>query len=85
MAIVLLGAIAFLILAARRQTFWIGVMVLASVAALDALLFLVVPRVTVCYRCRKEFRGPLNPEHGGWDLAVGEKYRAQKAPTDNAT
>jgi hypothetical protein len=40
------------------------------------VLYTLVPKITVCYRCRTEFRNvPLNPEHGGYELAVGEKYR----------
>ncbi len=41
-------------------------------------MYLVVPKITVCYRCRAEFRGPVNPEHGGFELAVGEKYRVKE-------
>jgi hypothetical protein len=34
--------------------------------------------VTVCYRCREEFRDvALNPQHEGFELAVAEKYRQQ--------
>jgi hypothetical protein len=40
------------------------------------VLYAIVPRITVCYRCRAEFRDvPINPEHEGYELAVGEKYR----------
>lgn len=75
-AIVAAAGVAFLVLAARPATFYIGVWVLAAAAALDALLFVFVPKVTVCYRCRAEFRGaPPNPSHGAFELAVAEKYR----------
>jgi len=31
--------------------------------------------VTVCYRCRAEYRGnAYNPGHAGFDLATSEKY-----------
>lgn len=71
-----MAAVAFLLLAARPGTFYLGVLVLLAAALLDGLLYFFVPRITVCYRCRSEFRGvPLNPEHEGFDLAVGEKYR----------
>jgi hypothetical protein len=49
--------------------------------AVDALLYLVVGKMTVCYRCRAEFRdAPINPDHEGFDLAVAEKYRHVPEP-----
>ena len=77
MAVVVIAGLAFLALAARRETFYLGVWVLLAAAAVDALLYLFVPKVTTCYRCRADFRGvPLNPEHGPFELAVAEKYRS---------
>ena len=74
--VVVVAAVAFLVLASRRGTFYLGVCVLLAAAAVDAVLYLLVPKVTVCYRCRAEVRGmPLNPEHGPFELAVAEKYR----------
>lgn len=75
LAIVVLAAAGFLILAARRQTFWIGALVLVAAAALDAVLYALVPKITVCYRCRNEYAGRVNPAHRGFDLAIAEKYR----------
>lgn len=50
---------------------------LGSLVVVDALIYLFVGRVTVCYRCRAEFRGvAYNPDHGGFDLATSEKYDA---------
>jgi hypothetical protein len=75
--VVLVAGVAFLVLAADRGTFYLGIWVLLSAAAVDALLYLFVPKVTVCYRCRGEFRGaPLNPAHRPFELAVAEKYRS---------
>lgn len=75
--VVVVAAIAFLVFAARRGTFYLGIWVLVLAVVVDAVLYLLVPRVTVCYRCRAEFRGvPLNPAHGPFELAVAEKYRA---------
>jgi hypothetical protein len=75
--VVVIAGLAFLFLAARRGTFYLGVWVLLSAAAVDALLYVFVPKITVCYRCRAEFRrGPLNPQHGPFELAVAEKYRS---------
>ena len=76
-AIVIVAAIAFLILASSRQRFYLGALVLLAAAAVDFVLYALVPKITVCYRCRAEFRDvPLNPEHGGYELAVGEKYKS---------
>lgn len=50
---------------------------LASLVLIDAIIFLFVGRVTVCYRCRAEYRGLVyNPDHEGFDLATSEKYGA---------
>jgi len=76
LGVVVVAGLAFLALAFRRATFYLGVWVLVAAALIDAALFLFVPKVTVCYRCRAEFRDrPLNPRHGPFELAVAEKYR----------
>ena len=77
LAVVVIAAVTFLALAARRETFYLGALVLLSAAALDAVLYAFVSKVTTCYRCRADFRGrPLNPKHGPFELAVAEKYRS---------
>jgi hypothetical protein len=76
LGIVVAAAVAFIALAARPHTFYLGVYVLLGAAVLDAVLYYFVPKVTTCYRCRSDFRGvPLNPEHHAFDLAIAEKYR----------
>ena len=78
LTVVVVAGITFLALAARRGTFYVGVWVLLAAAAVDAVLYLVVPKVTTCYRCRADFPGvPLNPAHGPFELAVAEKYRSR--------
>lgn len=48
---------------------------LAALVVIDAGIYLFVGRVTVCYRCRAEYRGvAYNPDHKGFDLATSEKY-----------
>jgi hypothetical protein len=48
---------------------------LGSLVIVDAAIYFFVSRVTVCYRCRAEYRGvAYNPEHQGFDLATSEKY-----------
>lgn len=79
LAIVVVAAVAFLVLAARRGTFYIGVSVLAAAVVIDAVIYALVGRVTVCYRCRAEFRGAVNPGHEAFELAVAEKYRGEQA------
>src|SRR5687767_5536560 len=76
LAIVVVAAAGFVVLAVRRATMYLGVLVLLAAFVVDAVLYAFVPKVTVCYRCRSEFRGgPINPRHQGFELAVGEKYR----------
>src|SRR3954471_3640142 len=78
--IVFLAAGTFLILAASRTYFYLGAVVLLVAAAIDAALYAFVPKITVCYRCRAEFKQhPINPEHQGFELAIGEKYRKASA------
>ena len=79
LSIVMIAAVAFLWLASSRQRFYLGAIVLIAAAVLDAALYWFVPRITVCYRCRAEFRGvAINPRHEGYELAVGEKYRRRE-------
>src|SRR5436190_19477452 len=76
LAVVVIAAVAFLYFAASRYSFYLGALILVAAAVIDALLHLFVPKITVCYRCRAEFRDqPINPQHEGFNLAVGEKYR----------
>ena len=76
LSIVVIAAVAFLILAASRQRFYLGVIVLLVAVLIDAVLYWFVPKITVCYKCRSEFRdSPINPAHEGFELATGEKYR----------
>lgn len=76
LGLVVVAGLTFLVLAAWRRWFWIGAVVLLAAVLVDAALYLLVRKVTVCYRCRSEFRDvPINPEHEGFELAVGERYR----------
>lgn len=53
--------------------------ILIGSAAVDGILYLLMGDVTVCYRCRTQYRGfPPNPEHHPFDLATGEKYRQEQ-------
>ena len=78
LSIVIIAAIAFLVLASSRQHFYLGVVVLIAAVIIDAAMYWFVPKITVCYRCRGEFRDrPLNPEHEAFELAIAEKYRGK--------
>jgi hypothetical protein len=79
LAIVVVAAITFLALASRPRYVYLGALVLAAAAVVDAAIYLFVGKVTVCYRCRAELRDvPINPDHEGFELAVAEKYRTPK-------
>jgi hypothetical protein len=48
---------------------------LGVAAAVDAVLYLLLPEITVCYRCQAHFRGfPRNPRHEAFDLHIAEQY-----------
>jgi hypothetical protein len=54
---------------------------LLATAALDVVLYYLVPDVTICYRCLSQYRGPgSNPggRYHSFDLAVGERYRQER-------
>lgn len=76
LGLVIAAAVAFLILAARRETFFIGVAVLIGVVVLDLILYPFFGQTTECYRCRRNFpNAAINPAHHAFDLATAEKYR----------
>jgi hypothetical protein len=77
LGIVVAAGLSFLILAASRRGFALGAMILLGAVVIDLVLYALVGKVTVCYRCRREFRdAPINPEHEGFELATAEKYRS---------
>jgi hypothetical protein len=44
-------------------------------AAVDAVLYALLPEVTVCYRCHAHLRGfARNPRHQAFDLHLAEQY-----------
>ena len=76
LAIVVVAGLTFLVLAANPHTFYLGAYALAGAVVVDALLYFIVPKMTICYKCRGAFREePINPRHGGFELSIGEKYR----------
>jgi hypothetical protein len=54
---------------------------LLATAALDVVLYYLVPDVTICYRCLSQYRGAgSNPagRFAPFDLAIGERYRQER-------
>lgn len=50
-------------------------------AAIDFLLYRLLPFCTVCYDCKSVFRGNAkNPAHAAFDIHVHERYRRAPAP-----
>jgi len=44
-------------------------------AIVDTALYLILPEITICYRCHAHFRGFVrNPKHVGFDLHLAEQY-----------
>ena len=48
---------------------------LVVAALVDAGLYLLLPEITICYRCHAHFRGfRRNPKHQPFDLHLDEQY-----------
>jgi uncharacterized protein (DUF983 family) len=44
-------------------------------AAVDAVLYVLLPEIVICYRCQAHFRGFVrNPRHEAFDLHIAEQY-----------
>ena len=49
-------------------------------AAIDAVLYLLLPEIAICYRCQAVFRGfRRNPRHEAFDLHVAEQYGTRRS------
>lgn len=54
---------------------------LVAAALIDALLYWLLPEITVCYRCQAHFRRfRRNPRHRAFDLHVAEQYHVHPPP-----
>lgn len=50
-------------------------LILGAAAAIDYLLYLALPEVTICYRCHSQYRRVSpNPSNAEFELALAEKY-----------
>jgi hypothetical protein len=48
---------------------------------IDAGLYVLLPEITVCYRCHAHFRGfRRNPAHEPFDLHLAEQYEVHRPP-----
>ena len=53
--------------------------ILFATAAVDVVLYVVVPDALMCYRCGAMYRGALRlEEHGSFNLETHERHRQQK-------
>jgi len=67
LAVVIVGAVL-----APFTPFYSSLIVAAIV---DASLYVLLPEITVCYRCHAHFRGfARNPAHEAFDLHLAEQY-----------
>jgi hypothetical protein len=51
--------------------------ILFATAAIDVVLYLLMPECLTCYRCGARYRGAGGP-HGGFDLETHERHRQQR-------
>ena len=69
-SIVATGALLFILLPNPWSYIAMG-----ATALFDYVLYIAIPWVTVCYKCRSIFRGfPRSPEHKAFDLNVAEQF-----------
>ncbi len=62
-----------------RADRWATWAILIGSALFDALLYLWVKDVIVCYRCGAQFRGVTpNAGHKPFELTIGERYRQER-------
>jgi len=55
---------------------WTYGLSLIAVALIDFILYRLVPWMTVCYKCRAEYRGfQKNPNHKEFDRHIDELYQ----------
>jgi hypothetical protein len=79
MGILVLGILASTITYALHE-FWLTWAILIGTALFDALLYLWVKDVIVCYRCQAHYRGvvAVNPAHKPFELTTHERYRQER-------
>jgi hypothetical protein len=74
MAIFLAGAVAALVLYGMNL-WWQATAVLLGAAGVDAVLYKLLPEVSICYRCHAQYRRfAPNPDNQAFELGLAEKY-----------
>lgn len=69
--IILAAAALFLIF----STYQAALLFLLGAALMDFVVYLLVRKRTICYRCLAEYRGfPLHPEHGPYELGIASRF-----------
>jgi hypothetical protein len=76
-AILVTACVLFLALNAWYET-WLAWVVLIGSAALDALLYLAVKDVVVCYGCDAEHRGMRRSGNRPFELTIHERHRQER-------
>ena len=73
-AVILVAILSFYLFHKGELLWSLGILI--ATVLVDLAIYAVVPKMTVCYRCKAEYRQcGVNPEHQGFDLATAEKYR----------
>ena len=74
MTIFIVGAVISLILYGFNHV-WAAFAVLLGCAAIDGLLYKVLPDVTICYKCYAQYRRfTPNPANQPFELGLAEKF-----------
>lgn len=77
LTVLTVACLAFLVLNFYRHQWWAWAVLLGS-AAIDGLLYLVVPDVVVCYRCGAHHRGIGRAGNAPSELTIHERYRQER-------
>jgi hypothetical protein len=78
MLLLSVACLAFLITNYLYQQWWAWGILLGS-ALVDALLYLAVGDVVVCYRCGAQHRGfAPSPAYLPYEISIGERYRQEE-------
>jgi hypothetical protein len=73
------AGLAIVVLGAAAAPFTPYYASLFAAAALDAVLYALLPEITVCYRCQAHFRGfRRNARHAAFDLHLAEQYEIRR-------
>lgn len=71
------------------STYQAALLFLLGAALVDFVVYILVGKRAICYRCLAEYRGfPMHPEHGPYELGIASRFaddvRKRKEPGDQA-